>query len=562
MRRNLLFAFVLVALLVPPGAFAQAPDQNPSFRTQANLVLVPVQVRTHNEHVPGLKQDAFTVLQDGKPQKISVFEEIRTTTQRLQRAQVGPREFTNELVGSPETARYTIIAIDRINTGAMDMNRVRQGLTTFLTHSADTGEPIRLISVELNGIRMLQDFTTDPKAIAAALERSTKGIGKSEQSSVNLDETLAERENLVLSEAASGNLSADQVARYLQTLDNTKDQEQSMIAFQERSARINSLEALQQVALSLTGLPGRKSLVWASSGYPFSSVARQGRSAVRYDFSQVGEATALDAYTTQLLSSANISMYPVDARGLVNTAWDSMDPSHKYSPSYAEKDARQQSNQDVLTTFERLAAGTGGKPCYNRPELSNCFKEALDDSRDYYMLGFYVDSKATKDGWHKLQVKVEEKGANVRSRNGFLFPIPDASQTRELDMSTAVHSLLLDAGIPFKGEWTTTQPKGNKVANTFVVQVLPNANVLNVAQKKLNLEFAGIARTKDGAIAGHFSQVVDRTLPPEAVSMIQQSGITYKNTIDLPPGEYLVRFVVRDNITGRTGAANSLLKVQ
>ena len=560
--RPMLFASTIFALLFSLGASAQAPDQNTNFRSQTNLVLIPVQVRDHNEHVPGLTQDAFTILQDGKPQKVSTFEEVRTTTQRLQRASVGPNEFTNELVGSPQTARYTIIAIDRINTGAMDMNRVRQGLTTFLAHTADTGEPIRLISIELNGIRMLQDFTTDPRAIAAALERATKGVGKSEQSSVNLDEALAEKENLVLSEAAAGNLSADQVAHYLQTLDSTKDQEQNMLAFQERSTRIDSLEALQQVALSLTGLPGRKSLVWASSGYPFSSMVRQGRSAVHYDFSQLGEATALDAYTTQLLSTANVAMYPVDARGLVNTAWDAMDPSHKYSPTYAEKDARQQSNQDVLTTFERLAAGTGGKPCYNRPELSNCFKEALDDSRDYYMVGFYVDSKNTKPGWHKLQVKVESKGANVRSRNGFLFPLPDPGQTRELDMSTAVHSLLLDAGIPFKGEWTTTQPKGNKVANTFVIQVVPSANVLDVAQRKLNLEFAGVARTKDGAIAGQFSQVVDRTLPPEAVSMVEKSGITYKNTLDLPPGEYLVRFVVRDNLSGRTGAANSLLKVQ
>jgi hypothetical protein len=44
--------------------------------------------------------------------------------------------------------------------------------------------------------------------------------------------------------------------------------------------------------------------------------------------------------------------------------------------------------------------------------------------------------------------------------------------------------------------------------------------------------------------------------------MIQQSGVSYKNVIDLPPGEFLVRMVVRDNNTGRTGAVNTLLKVQ
>jgi VWFA-related protein len=536
----------------------QAATSTPSFRSQTNLVLIPVQVRSHGQHVSKLKQESFTLLQDGKPQKIAVFEEVRTSTQRLQRVPVGPREFTNQLLGTPETARYTVIAIDRITTATLDLVRVREGLSRFLTHSADTGEPVRLISIEDRGIRLLQDFTTDPKAIAMALQRSTKGAGQTEQSSVTLDESLQEVEAAVISDNASG----DKVTQYLKGLDSAKDSEQRMLAFQERTTRINSLEALQQIALSLSGLPGRKSLVWASSGYPFSSTTRQGRTGVTFDISQVSEATSLDAYTTQLLNNANIAMYPVDARGIKNTAWDAMDPTHKYSPTNAEKEGRQLANQDVITTFERLAAGTGGKPCYNRAELSDCFKDALEDSRDYYMVGFYVDSKGTKDGWHKLQVKVDEKGTNIRSRNGFLYPLPDPEKTRQQDMNTAVRSLLLDSGIPFKGEWTTTQKKGDKTSNAFTIEVTPEANVINPEQRRLNLEFACVARAKDGTIVGQFDQKVQRELPPEAVATIQTSGITYKNAIDLPSGDYLVRIVVRDNNTGRTGAANSLLKVQ
>ena len=551
----LLFSLAITVLAVSQ----QVPEQPTKFRSQTNLVLVPVQVRNHGQHMANLKQESFTILQDGKPQKIAVFEEVRTSTQRLQRAPVGPKEFTNELLGRPETARYTIIAIDRINTVPLDLMRVREGLAQFLAHTADTGEPIRLVSIELNGIRLIQDFTTDPHAIAAAMQRSTGG-GKIEQSSVSLDESLQEVEAAVLSQ--SDRLSAEQVNTYLNGLDSAKDNEQRMLAFQERSARINSLEALQQIALSLAGLPGRKSLVWASSGFPFTSIYRQTRSSVGYDISQVSEATTLDAYTTQLLNTANIAMYPVDARGLTNTAFDAIDPGHKYSPTYAEKERRNLANQDVLTTFERLAAGTGGKPCYNRPVLQDCFKEALEDSRDYYMVGFYVNSKATKNGWHKLQIKVDEKGANVRSRNGFVFPLPDPGQNRELDMNTAVRSLLLDSGIPFRGQWTTSERKGNKISNSFVMQVIPSANMIDPEQKKIDLDFVGIARSKDGTIAGQFTQKVQRTLPAEAVELIQKAGISYKNSIDLSPGEYLVRIVVRDNISGRTGAANTLLKVQ
>ncbi len=554
MHRRVFPVFLLLGINV-------VSQQAPSFRSQTNLVLLPVQVRSHGQHIAGLKREMFTLLQDGNPQKISVFEEIRTTTQRLQRASVGPREFTNELIGSPETARYTIIAIDRINTAPLDLMRVREGLTRFLAETSENGEPIRLISIENDGIRVIQDFTTDPGAIGAALNRATSGRGnKPEQGRLQQDEYTEMVQGALAGEKDP--VKRAQLERLLETLDKAEDAANEQQSFQERSARISSLDALQQIALSLTGLPGRKSLVWASSGYPFSSMVQQSRGGIRYDFSNVSEALAVDAYTTRLLGEANIAMYPVDARGLTNTAWDSIDPSHKYSPSPGEKLGRQLANQDVLTTFERLAAETGGKPCYNRPELSDCFKEALDDSREYYMVGFYVDSKKTKPGWHKLQVKVESRGASVRSRNGFLFPLPDPKETRDLDISTALHSLLLDAGIPFKGEWTATQSKGNKIANSFILQVLPSANVLDADHRKLSLEFAAVAHTKDGTIAGQISQLVDKTLPPDAVNMIVQGGITYKNALNLPPGEYLVRFVVRDNLTGRTGAANSLLKVE
>jgi VWFA-related protein len=559
MKRWPFTAAVSLCILFTQASIPQNPPApGPRFRSQTNLVLIPVQVRSHGQHVPNLKQEAFTILQDGKPQKVAIFEEVRTSTQRLQRVPVGPREFTNQVIGNPETARYTVIAIDRMNTAPLDLMRVREGLIKFLAHTVDTGEPIRLISIESNGLLMLQDFTTDPKAIGAALNRAlSRSAPKPEQSSVGLDEFTQEAD-------VAMNMTKDPagLSQLLDALDRTKDNENRMLAFQERSARISSLDALQQIALSLAGIPGRKSLVWASSGYPFSSIVKQSRGQVQYDFSQVSEALSLDAYTTRLLSNSNIAMYPVDARGMTNTEWDSMDPAHKFSATKGEQAGRRQANGDVITTFERLAAGTGGRPCYNRAELSDCFKEALDDSRNYYMVGFYVDRNSTKDGWHKLQVKVDEKGSNVRSRNGFLFPLPDPDKNRAQDMSTAVHSLLLDSGIPFKGEWTTTKNKGDKVANGFVIQLPSEANVIDPDQNKLDLEIVGIARAKDGTIAGRFAQKVQRSLTPEAIAMIQKTGVSYTNTIDLPLGVYLVRMVVHDNNTGRTGAVNTLLKVQ
>lgn len=553
--RIMLLAVVLCFSI--PG-LAQKSDQTPQFRSETNLVLVPVQVRNKGQFVPGLKQDAFTLLQDGKEQKISTFEEVRTTTERLKRRPVDPNGFTNELVGSPETARYTVIAIDRINTTTLDMMRLREGLLKFLAQAADTGDPIRLVSIELGGIRLVQDFTTNPKVIAAALQRANNPTGKLDESKSTLNDSLHDLE-------VSGTATYDdpsQLANFLSNLDKAKQAEQAVSAFQQRTARINALEALQQLALSLSGLPGRKSLVWASSGYPFGSMIREGRTGVSYNYSQVLEASSLDEYTTHLLNSSNIALYPLDARGTVNTAWEAMDPSVKYSPTDARKEYLNESNRDVITTFQHLADATGGKPCTERTDLSGCFKDAMEDSRDYYMLGFYVDQKGVKEGWHKLDVKVAEKGISVRSRNGFLYPLPDPAKTRNQDLSAAVNSLLLDAAIPFQGEWTSQEPKGDKKSVHFQLRVDPKANVVDAQNGKINIEFIGIARAKDGTIAAQFGQKIDRSLPPEAIASIQQGGLTYKNMFDLASGDYLVRFIVRDNLTGRIGGVSTLLKVQ
>lgn len=559
-------AMLILAFTFPCTIFASAQQSTEPagrFQTQTNLVLVPVQVRSKGQHVPGLKQDAFTLLQDGKEQKISVFEEVRTTTDRLQRAPVQPNQFTNELVGTPETARYTVIAIDRINTQTLDMIRLRDGLMKFLAQAADTGEPIRLVSIEYRGIRLIHDFTTDPKAIAKALQQSATPANKIADARGNSNDANKEMAAAVGNTiGANPDQNSQQLEVFLDQLDKAKESEQEQIAFQQRGSRISSLEGLQQIALSLAGLPGRKSLVWASSGYPFTSMVREGNSSISHDYGQVLEATSLDQYTTHLLNSANIALYPVDARGTVNTAYQAIDPSQKYSPTMAQKAYLQEANQDVITTFEHLASSTGGKPCFERADLSGCFKDALEDSHDYYMLGFYAEPKGMKNGWHKLQVKVSEKGTSVRSRNGYLYPVPDPAKTRDQDLSAAVNSLLVESAIPFRGEWTAQEPKGSKKAAHFNINLDPSANVIDLEKNKLNIEFVGTARAKDGSIAAQFDQKIDRALSPDMIASIRQGGINYKNVFELAPGDYLVRFIVRDNSSGRMGGVSTILKVQ
>jgi hypothetical protein len=55
---------------------------------------------------------------------------------------------------------------------------------------------------------------------------------------------------------------------------------------------------------------------------------------------------------------------------------------------------------------------------------------------------------------------------------------------------------------------------------------------------------------------------VDIHLSPEKLAQMRQRGVLYKGALELPPGEYTVRFVVRDNLTGRTGSVSGPLKLE
>src|SRR5208283_3615033 len=133
--------------------------------------------------------------------------------------------------------------------------------------------------------------------------------------------------------------------------------------------------------------------------------------------------------TMQMLSDSSISVYPVDARGLL-TFFPGANTSRLNGITAVNK-AVFEATRD---TMEGFADMTGGKAFYNRNDLDVAFQKAADDSSTYYMLGYYLDKNA-KPGWHKLHVKTKSGGHEVRARNGF-FVTPDSKndETAKLDI--------------------------------------------------------------------------------------------------------------------------------
>jgi hypothetical protein len=116
--------------------------------------------------------------------------------------------------------------------------------------------------------------------------------------------------------------------------------------------------------------------------------------------------------------------------------------------------------------------------------------------------------------------------------------------------------------VPLSVQWERSQAAGAKTRIHFGLTLPPSSNVVDVSSNNhVNLEVLLIARNPTGQTADQFSQHIDANLKSEGAQAFAREGLHYGNDVLLPPGEYLVRFVVRDNLSGRLGTVTAPLKV-
>jgi VWFA-related protein len=555
------FLPALLFLLVPVAGGSDQSQNGATFTARTEMVLVPVVVTDKSgAHTLGIVKDDFEILENGKARPLASFEEIKSTTNRPVRVASPRGVYSNALSADASPKRLTIFALDLVNTPFMDQAYARQQLIQFLASRVSSQEPIALVAIKRSGIKVLHDFTSDPAVLVQALKRVSGEIP-------------------VLNGALTGDVAAETKA-----LDSFAAGTEEYVALAEREAITATLESFQHVAEAFTGVPGRKSLIWATAGFPFAldpvsgtiilprvfsqgtttitaSQSRNGEMHSLPDSTQVsvgGDLTSLEPLyqrTLQMLNDAGISVYPVDARGLMVFF-----PGANMSRIQGLASVKQAIFEATRDTMENFADMTGGKAFYNRNDLDVAFQKAADDSSTYYMLGYYLDKKA-KPGWHKLQVKVKRGGTEIRARNGFFVTDTKKVDNRKMDISLALVSPLDYTGLPLTVRWTSQQAEGTKKKIHFQINLPPDANLVDTANNNfLSLEFVAIVRTPTGDSADQFSQHVEANLKPESLQVIQKDGLNYSNDVIVPPGEYSVRFVVRNNVDGRMGSVMAPLR--
>ena len=588
-------AELLCSLLILTAAMAGGDDKSQAgvtFTSRTELVLVPVVVQDKSgEPVAGLTKDDFELQENGKSKPISTFEEVKTLTKRPSRPAPLRGIYTNELNNDSTPKRMTIFALDLVNTPFLDQSYARQQLIKFLAKRVDSQEPIALVVIKRNGISVLHDFTSDPAVLVAALKKvsgeipGVQGVGVGEETSASALEGNAV--NVAAEAVAHENPGLAEVLG-LNSFVNALGPEDAFVMLAEREAIMVTLESFQHVAEAYAGVPGRKSLIWATAAFPFGldpvtgtilspTVYHQG--AIQSTGSGLERGTGnlpplpsstsvqtgedlkslepLYQRTLQMLNDASISVYPVDARGLL-VFFPGADTS-RIDGVAAYNKALFDSSRDTMVGFADM---TGGKAYYNRNDLDTAFRKAADDSASYYMLGYYLE-RNPKPGWHKLHVKLKNGGKEVRARNGFFVtPKSSEAETKKMDLKLAMVSPLDYSAVPFSVKFEAAQGQGAKKKVHFQISLPPSSNIVDVSNNgQVDLEVLASARTATGQSADQFGQRVQTNLKPDSVQVVQRDGLNYGNDLLVPAGQYQVRFVVRDNLTGRLGTVTAPLQV-
>lgn len=536
------------------------------FKSHTILVQVPTVVTDKaGNHIRNLTRDDFEISEDGKQQKITTFEEV-TAAARPTAASTFPGTFSNLAFDGQQTVAISVIALDTINTPFLDQAYGRKQLIKYLADTLDSGHVFGLIVMGSKGIKVLGGINSDPATLIAALKRASAELSPMETFGADGKALAAAGDASELTGGiAPGEDGVQRLRRFILNADALEG------SYEQSRAIEDTMRAFLAIAWSLSGIPGRKSLIWATGGFPFTLDSPSSLPG--------GSLSALYERAMEALKNAQVAVYPVDVRGLVSTLpnEDATYSGALNGPGIGEAaSSRSWLQAETVHSMVNFAEMTGGRAYYNSNDLTAGFKRAADDSSSYYLLGYYTDTHNTKPGWRKLQVQLQGKNKDkdkeweVRARTGVFFTNAalDPQLTHKADIEFALSSPFDSTGIPVTMQWQPPAPDGDKKPSAvdnkkkigFALR-LPATSVIEESDKnRFDVDFIAQA-TRRGAPAGNAAETIKGVVPASALDRIKAEGIFYRNALELPPGEYQVRFVVRDNLSGRIGSVSAPLTV-
>jgi VWFA-related protein len=545
------------------AAEAQATDvrapnaETPIVQSTTRLVLVDAVVTdSHSHPLAAIEASNFTILENGKPQKVSFFsyESPASKVNSVPPPLLQAGSVTNR-PDPRQAAPIVILLLDGLNTPSSQQLYVRQEMLKYLRDLKPSNARMAVLALASN-LAVLQDFTTDLSTLQAALKDYKRGRTRGDVDTAPIDLAAASGGAF----AAPTGSNVGQSGGSLPGVQELLDFFSRTVANDEQDVRIRTtIAALQAIAQSVVGYPGRKSLVWMSSSFPFTLSFQ---SPISFQSNPISPFSFYKEYgddirkTTALLTDANVAVYPIDAHGLISGGGIA-DVSSAATSGAPGTDL----SKEVFTNFRSdetlntVAAETGGRAFRNTNDLKDAIKTAIEESSSYYVLGYYLDQKNLDGKFHTIRVKVARDGAHVRSRTGY-FALDVNDWRKQKDEKSTAFGLAELAATGVLLEARPIQPKQGQPAT---VEILVDTSTISFGSGpgvtySVDLSFEVAALKADGKPEHVETRTVIGDLKETTYQQFLRTGMPMRVDMPLPPGRHLLRIKVRDNWTGHLGS--------
>ena len=547
-RKDILL-IVFVVAIATRGNCQQPADtqQTTTLHSTTELVLVPASVTDlRGRPRTGLTCADFSIFDNGvEQQPVSCDEFAPPAPAPIPAAAQSVVHCTNR-PGKSRVQGLSIIALDFINSPTGDVARMRDAALRYLSNNVPSDQPIEVVALTWKGVRVIHPFTTDNRVLEAAIDRVLKRGGRG--ASAGTDERLVSIEaNAIVDDAAKNDEADAHPSPYFhEEAGYTRDRQWRFVAA--------TLANLAEIANGFAGVPGRKSLLWASSGFPFAVLDPTSMllgSVQHLDYEFVERYNQL----WKLLNGANVAVYPISLTGISGNVDYSYDVSRRGKGHFGTQDPSiYDREQQTKQTFLTFASATGGRACVENNDIAECFRNAEAESRSYYLLAFRVDRTTAKPGWHTLKVEVKKPGAHVRARSAYLLSDPDAApQATPYDqLLAAMRSPLQYTGVVFEVAWEQPAHPRHPGNTGFALTVLADGVPASPTQP-VNLRVFAIPMHASVAVEAQLDPV-DLRLEGLALEQFRQAGVSLHGQLAPPPDCDAVKFLVIDRNSGVIGS--------
>jgi VWFA-related protein len=600
MPKRIVIPVLAIFLLVSSIPAQERVQQDETVRVATASVQIDVIVTDKSgRRVTGLTAADFQVTDEGVTPKIDYFTSIEGSKVVAQNGQSSAAETAtaNSDRGSqlafPFPARHIALVLDDINLSHENFLRARRGLTDYVNSQLSATDMVALISTG-GSIASLQQFTTDRQRLLASIKRIGAQIPDSAR---RLDDRLRITAAEAIRIDAGDDAVLDAVARRIQTesISNSnstgsltlgapapqlrgarqsedgtqlksenpnsdplkaqiRTRARSMVAESANQARI-TIQTLTNLFKAMAELPGRKIAVVLTESLSLLT----------------GTGENQNQQIIQLIDLARrsgVSIYGLDAAGVRTNSIQ----ASEYTTGESLRAADLAGNLN-LTDFEKLGAlralveGTGGALFANTNDIASGLSRAVEDSSTYYVLGFkpaLLDNK-----FHRLDVTVKGRPSlQVRTRRGYLAINRETvkgtdAELLEALMTSPVPRLELPVevvanAVPKSGEQVVLV--GLHVGRNYLALPAPTAADQTVAFDVVSYVFAnGHDKPVGGIVRGI---KYDLAKEPDARQKLKTEGlVVVKEYVQLPPGYYQVRAVVREKATGAVGSAYQFFEI-